>query len=353
MFDESYILDTETLLEKAKNVSKLGFDPKELKEKIKSRTITSSNVKSALMRVVAHSPETLAGEVPSLLDAITNIIIVGIPFYINPILGIPAIIATKVIRNCADAKVIGSYISSYNLQIERAKRKMEAEEDKNKKLFWKKYIEQLEDGRENLMIKKTQLRDLDASGDSETVAAMKESIDSLENSYYTMTQEQRAILYDYMQIEQDFITEGLVNSVKKTAKNVKKTVKDKQEAMDKWFDDTLKDIRNKTRNSAREDIVTDAFPKLSKMIRRATVLGAGFAIDPAIGAITVLVQYVLSKKSKESERKRLLSELKRELEIVEEKIRDADSSSDRKQKYELMRLKHKLQTDIDRIKKYI
>lgn len=67
----------------------------------------------------------------------------------------------------------------------------------------------------------------------------------------------------------------------------------------------------------------------------------------------MMTTFVISKRAKEFERKKLLSELKRELEIVDEKIKDADGSGDREKKYQLMRVKHKLETDIDRIKRYI
>ena len=89
------------------------------------------------------------------------------------------------------------------------------------------------------------------------------------------------------------------------------------------------------------------------MISKAAGIGLAWAISPTLAAITFAVNFVLYKKKDVKERILLLRTLKREREIVEEKIKDADSLSDRKQKYELMRLKSKLDTDIDKIKKFI
>ena len=43
-------------------------------------------------------------------------------------------------------------------------------------------------------------------------------------------------------------------------------------------------------------------------------------------------------------------ELKNELEIVEEKLRDAESSGDRKAKYNLIRIRQKMKSEIERIR---
>ena len=91
----------------------------------------------------------------------------------------------------------------------------------------------------------------------------------------------------------------------------------------------------------------------SKLIRRAISLGVSFAISPALAAINFITHYAISKRCKEQERKRILLELNRELEIVEEKIKDADSNGDKDKKYNLMRIRQKLQIDRDRIKGYI
>ena len=300
---------------------------------------SSDLLKTTLTKAIAHSPESLAYDLPSVMDVIFYTIALGIPAMINPLLAIPIFIATKVIRDTADAKIIGRYISNYNLEIRNVERKIASETNEEKKKFWMTTKENLEEARENLEYRKSQLRDSDNMNEDVQV------IELFLKEYSQLTEQQKILL------EYESLDEAL--DVKKKAQIVKKAITDKQDGMDKWFDDTLKSLRQKNKDNARDALVEDRVPKLSKMIKRAVVIGAGWAISPAIAAITVVVQYALSKKTQVEERKRLLSELKREKEIVDEKIRDSDSSGDKKEKYQLMRLKYKLDTDIDRLKNYI
>ena len=69
----------------------------------------------------------------------------------------------------------------------------------------------------------------------------------------------------------------------------------------------------------------------------------------AIVAIGILVGVAIDKKIDAKHRRRILNDLKAELEIVNEKIEDAKSENDRKAKYELMRIRNKLINDIERI----
>ncbi|MEI2419563.1 hypothetical protein V6O07_04760, partial [Arthrospira platensis SPKY2] len=89
--------------------------------------------------------------------------------------------------------------------------------------------------------------------------------------------------------------------------------------------------------------------KLSKIIKSAVAVGAAWAINPAIGAVTAIAGFAVSKKMDAREKDRLISEIKEELLIVEEKIKDADSNGDKKQKYQLIRLKNSLERSIKRI----
>lgn len=334
---DSYLVEPDMLLEK----SRLGFNVDDLKSKIKDKKISGSAIKQKINLLLAHSPESLASDVPTIMDIISYTIIIGVPTIISPLLTIPVAIATKVVRDSADAKVIGGYISKYALQIKNVERKMNTEKDPKKKAFWKDYKEQLESGLDKLKDKKESLRGLDPEGKLET--RFDEAVDILLVEYNMLTYEQKELL----------LSEGMLTNVKRKAKEVKKAVTDKEKAMDKWFNDTLTDIRQKSRDKSRDALVEDRFPQLSKMIKRAIWIGAAWCISPAIAAVEIVVQFAISKRAKDKERKRILSELKNELDVVEEKIKDADSASDRKKKYELMRLRHKLQYEIDRLRRYI
>lgn len=347
-----YLSDIDSLVEATIKDNTLGFSKKELKKAIKENSITGSGLKAKLTRLIAHSPDALANEVPEMFDVIYYCITVGVPTMIFPVLVIPSFIAAKVIKDSADAKVIGRYISTYNLEIAKVERQLEKEEDPNIKKFLEEYKDDLEKSKTKLSNKKEELRNLGDSSDdfdSKTRALIREALYKFDYEYAKLTPEQKAYLYE----NTIMLDEGMLTPVKTKAKEIKKGIKRKEEAMDKWFDDTLKGIRNAARNKTRDEIVEDSFPKLSKMIKRAIVVGASFAINPTLAAMSAAVLFVLSKKATLRERQKLLRELNRELEMVEEKIRDADSASDKKKKYELMRLRFEIQNNIDKIKRHI
>lgn len=350
LLDETYVLSmTELISEKTDKE-----DISELKKLIKDNKISGNSIKTTIAKFLSHSPDSLASDIPTIMDIITTTIIVGVPMAINPIIGIPVIIANKVIRDAADAHMIGRYISQYNLQIEHAKKKLEKEENSSKKVFWKNYIEKLQDGRDIMMAKKEDLRY--DEGDSVLAKEINEAIDILQFEYDRLSINDKALLLDEEtmldDIDEQFLVEAnIIKDAKMKTKQVVQKVERKAQAMDKWFNDTLKEIRNNNRNARRDEIVENNYPKLSKMIKRAIALGAiATVLDPTLAAISVVVGYTIKKKGDFKEKRRLLSELNKELEIVEAKIQDAESSGDRKEKYQLMRLRQKLKTGIDRVK---
>jgi hypothetical protein len=89
--------------------------------------------------------------------------------------------------------------------------------------------------------------------------------------------------------------------------------------------------------------------KLLKIVRNAIMLGAAWMINPALAAIGFIAMVAWDHKADYSVRQQIVTELKEELKLVDEKIDDAKSDSQRDKKYQLMRIKHKLEHDIERI----
>lgn len=345
-FDESYFKDIDKLLEDSNKKQEFNFS--ELKDKIKQNKISISDIKNTLIKFIAHDPESLANDVLSIFDVITYTILWGGTMIMSPLIGIPTIIATKLVRDAADTKIVGKYISKYNIEIANLQKKIDKEKDVDKKKVLQGYLNNLEIAKSKLMEKKEELRNTNDDGTFKTQELI-ESLQLCKKEFYLISDEQFLTL-----TENDYLQEGgAVDKIKKEVKSAGKTVKDKRNSLDRWFDNTLKEIRDKKQNEARDRIVERGFPKLSSMISKAAGIGLAWAISPTLAAITFAVNFVLYKRKDVKERILLLRTLKREREIVEEKIKDADSSSDRKQKYELMRLKSKLDTDIDKIKKFI
>lgn len=86
-----------------------------------------------------------------------------------------------------------------------------------------------------------------------------------------------------------------------------------------------------------------------KKMRHAIAYGVAFAINPLLDIMVFFVNYC-NKERDARLRNELLHELEAEVRICDEKIRDADSGDDKKKKYQLMRIKDKLQAEIVRVR---
>ena len=126
------------------------------------------------------------------------------------------------------------------------------------------------------------------------------------------------------------------------------------------FIDKLKDMDNKER---RERIITNEFRfkliKTLKQIIRTLVIGkvglavaAGGAVltGGAITIIGILGSLAIDKAMDDKVRRSLTKELEEELAVVNEKLDDAKSGDSREKKYELIRIKKKLEAELDRVK---
>lgn len=100
----------------------------------------------------------------------------------------------------------------------------------------------------------------------------------------------------------------------------------------------------------REEIIMDKLPAISKIFKLCLVNLAAWGINPFLGVVSAIVTLCMQAKVRRRERNKLLRELKNELEIVEEKLRDAESSGDRKAKYNLIRIRQKMKSEIERIR---
>lgn len=144
--------------------------------------------------------------------------------------------------------------------------------------------------------------------------------------------------------------EGVVSDAARKAKNkLIKADRNVSGKIDKMASDFKDTIKKALLPDAREDIISDSLPSLSKIIKNAIAIGVAYAINPAIAAIGAFTVLVLRRRAKRNERRKILAELREEYELVEEKIKDAESKGDNKNKYQLMRLRNKLKTSIERI----
>lgn len=353
MFSKNYIMSTVQLLE-ATDTNKKELS--KLKDDVKNKKVDGSLIKKTIIKIYQSDADSLANELPSVGDIVRITILVGIPAAINPVLGIFTLIADKTIKDAINSKVINRYIKNYEKQIEKAEKKIEECEDPKRKIYMKEHLSDLKTGLRNLESKKYDLEDNDKAYAYNSLKAMNDkmelndSVNLLEYELSLLTEEQELILFD--DTKYNYLSEAF-DKTKQNMKNTKYEVDRKTEKMDRWFDNMAKDIRHGFTNNARDDIIEDNFPKISKMVKRAIILGFTWAVNPAIAVIGAMTAWALSKKGKETQRKRILKDLNNELEMIEEKLKDADANSDKKKKYELMRLKQAVQNNRDKIKRTV
>lgn len=152
-------------------------------------------------------------------------------------------------------------------------------------------------------------------------------------------------------LSEDFLTENgsRVAIAKNTISKVKRANKVASDKVDTVFDRLIKDTRKAIIGQSREEIINNRI-KVSTIIKKAILTGTSFYINPALGLLTTFVQLCVRGRLKLREKNRILADLKAELEICEEKIRDAEADNDRKKKYELMRVRREIQRSIEKIR---
>ncbi|MGL5752093.1 MAG: hypothetical protein ACRCXT_16290, partial [Paraclostridium sp.] len=147
------------------------------------------------------------------------------------------------------------------------------------------------------------------------------------------------------------IDEGVVgDTMKKVGRTVRTVNKKVSDGIDKVVNALVKEIKSIFVGDTREEIITDALPKMSRLLKMALPNLLIIGVNPVIGVISAATTYALHSKAKTKERNKILIELKNELELVNEKIDDAKSKGDNKQKYALIRIRQQLDRDIERIR---
>lgn len=134
--------------------------------------------------------------------------------------------------------------------------------------------------------------------------------------------------------------------------------------MEKFITNTFNKIKNE-KNEARRNLIIKGgvVPKVLHWLKR--IIGAGLVggavgkgakmiglpggIGVVISAIGLLAFIAKDKKADQKTRAQILNELEEELEIVNEKIEDSRGDEDKSKKYELMRVRSKLQKELDRL----
>lgn len=150
--------------------------------------------------------------------------------------------------------------------------------------------------------------------------------------------------------EEELIQENMRGMVKTASGNVRRVARNVDRTIDNVGDTIVDGGKKREILKVRQEIMRGrkSFSHLFK-IALATIGIASGAL-PNIGIPALVIYLIRHKKIKDKEKRQLLAELKSELEIVNEKIKDAEADNDRKKKYEYIRLRREIQRGIEQIR---
>jgi hypothetical protein len=190
--------------------------------------------------------------------------------------------------------------------------------------------------------KANQLASLIIEEDSKTATGISKAANAIGTSGRKVLHKARKMVGNVRRIDTavNKVTDPFVNAINNTLDSIKK--KDSDERRNRII---TGQYRFKLSNFLRKGIITLA---AGKLVANA-VTGAAL-VNPLLAIIGTLASWAIDKRLDEKERKKILEDLEGELKIVNEKIDDSKSDNQRKEKYELMRIKQRLEKDIERIK---
>ena len=154
--------------------------------------------------------------------------------------------------------------------------------------------------------------------------------------------------YDSYMVEQTALNEGIVNNAKERAKALIVKEQKASKAFDELVMKQVRKIRENRRNRKHAEMVGEAL-RINHEIKRLLGSLAIGAINPAVGAIVYLTSLFYDRATDKRDRDVLVGQLKDELEIIEEKISQAERNGDDKGKVQLIRARQQLTKEYERI----
>ena len=154
----------------------------------------------------------------------------------------------------------------------------------------------------------------------------------------------------YLDENNNIISENLRSVVRQTAGKVSTVSRQVARTVNDTANTAIIEKKKRDLISVRREVMDGRAP-ISRYIKMAVALVAidAGAVPPL--ALGMLVSNLLRRrKLKQRERMNLLMELRTEMEIINEKIKDAEADNDRQKKYSYIRLRREIQRGIDQLK---
>lgn len=353
--------------------------------------------KALLHEIETTDKKIYLSSLPKLLVKNTSLVLSSVTLsasFLALVLSVPGIVVAQVIDNKLKEKEVKTYIKLLNKQIGEVYQEMK--NGGTEKKSHRDYIEELKKARNELSDSlrkpaKESFENFDLFSVKENIPEMQPDIVASEEEVYELWEESlmklifddkpEFVAEDFTDIIRytnmaDSLLEGktydkavrgatkaragsnkLAGKTQSAARKVARVTGNIKEIPTAWvnmFNRFIDKMKEMDRNERRERIVTGQFRfKLSNyIIKGITFVAMGHAAltGSIIWAIGTLAAVAIDKTLDAKVRRDIIKELERELDIVNEKIEDSRGDSNKKAKYELMRIKHKLEKDLDRIR---
>lgn len=128
-----------------------------------------------------------------------------------------------------------------------------------------------------------------------------------------------------------------------------KSYKNAEEKVDSQITKAVKGLGKVATGDIRTEIIEGKKFSAISLLKKLLGTVAIFSVAPIKGAIALVVGYALKKNVSISERKKIIMELETEIELIEEKINDAQGDNNRQAKYAMMRTRSELKHALERI----
>jgi hypothetical protein len=171
-------------------------------------------------------------------------------------------------------------------------------------------------------------------------------------------------LNEYIEANTEMVQlqEGVTQVVRKVKDSVAKTVvrftladKEMSEKINDKFNRYIKLFRENKRNAAYDTIVKSSI-NLSRMLKNllgSFILGllipGGIPVKIVTAVTAIIVKTAMDKRADSKYKNLIFNDLKFEIQVVKEKLRDAETRGDIKAKYKLLRIENQLGRAMNRI----
>ncbi len=151
----------------------------------------------------------------------------------------------------------------------------------------------------------------------------------------------------------ELLTEGVGSAstvVRNAASAVANKAKGTREAIDGTADRIVEQKRKSDLMRARNEVMNGRKPVSSYVKMAVAFIAMDAGVLPGIAIVPIIASMKRNKKLRQIEQANLVSELTTELEIINEKIKDAEADNNRVMKYNYIRLRRELQRGIQQLR---